>query len=180
MLPVAIAAILALSAPDYAATFEKGVTFAQFLDEAEQLKDEWQGNYDRAVVDDDTLARLETVRGAWRILVVAEDWCHDSVATVPPLARLVDASHGRLSMRIVHKDAGQDVMDAHKTPDGRAATPTIVVLDDTGAVRGAISERPAALWAYSKEHPERSSRRQWYVEDQGRHAMAEVLDMISR
>jgi hypothetical protein len=166
--------------PEYQAIYDKGIPYARFLEAATQLKNEWQENYDRAAIDDASMARVTSLKGNWRLLVVAEDWCHDSVATVPYLARLADASPGTLQMRIVNKAAGETVMDAHKTPDGRAATPTIVVLDAAGTVKGTIAERPAALWEYSKEHTERAERRQWYAADQGRHAIAEILDIIER
>jgi hypothetical protein len=185
MVPVLLA-ILSLAAPwasvtpDYTAVYAKGMPFAQFLDEATQLKDEWQGNYAHAAIDEASLARARALKGTWRLLVVAEDWCHDSVATVPYLAKLVEAVPDTLSMRIVRKADGQDVMEAHKTPDGRQATPTIVVLDAAGVVKGSITERPAALLEYSKAHPERADRHQWYADDEGRHAIAEILDMIEK
>ena len=77
---------------------------------------------------------------------MAEDACHDSLGTLPYLAKLVDASPDTLSMRVVRKSVGLPVMEAHRTPDGRPATPTIVVLDAEGGVKGVIAERPAALW----------------------------------
>jgi thioredoxin family protein len=179
----ALALLLALAwppsaAPDYAAIYAKGMTFAQFLDAAEELKSEWQENFAGAKVDEASLARAKGLKGQWRLLVVAEDWCHDSVATVPYLAKLAEAAPETIAIRIVRKVEGQPVMDAHRTPDDRAATPTIVVLAADGAVGGAISERPAALWEYSKAHWKREERRQWYADDQGRHAVAEVLDII--
>jgi Thioredoxin len=184
MIPV-LALLLALGwppspAPDYAGIYAKGITFAQFLDAADELKEEWQENFANAKVDEASRARARSLKGPFRLLVVAEDWCHDSVSTVPYLAKLADASPDTIALRIVHKDEGEAVMAAHRTPDGRSATPTIVVLDANGVVKGAISERPAALWEYWKEHWKRDERRQWYAGDQGRHAIAEILDIIGR
>jgi len=167
-------------APDYAAIYAKGMPFAQFLDEAHELKYDWTENSAHAAVDEASLARAKALTGQWRLLVVAEDWCHDSVNTVPYLAKLVDASPDTLSMRIVRTSIGQPVMDAHRTVDGRAATPTIVILDPDGVVKGAIAERPAALLAYSKQHSGQGDRRRWYADDQGRHVVAEVLDLIEK
>jgi hypothetical protein len=166
--------------PDYAAIYAGGIPFAQFLDEAEDLKDEWHGNFAKAKVEDDSLARAKALKAQWRLLVVAEDWCHDSVNTVPYVAKFVDASPETLSMRVVRKATGQPVLEAHKTKDGRAATPTIVILDPDGLVKGVISERPAALLEYAVEHSSQRDRRRWYAEDGGRHAIAEILDMIEK
>ena len=90
-------------------------------------------------------------------------------------------------MRIVSSAAGQEVKDAHQTPDGRTATPTIVVLDNRGAVKGVFIERPAALLHYIDERGEglypdqvRELRHRWYAEDKGRHAVSEILDIIEK
>src|SRR4051812_10567854 len=80
------------ASPDYAGLYAKGMTFAQFLDAAEELKSEWQENFANAKVDEPSLARAKALKAQWRLLIVAEDWCHDSVNTVPYLARLADAS----------------------------------------------------------------------------------------
>jgi Thioredoxin len=168
------------AAPDYSGFYDKGVPFARFLADAKSLKSEWDANFAGATIEDVSLARAKALKGSWRILVVAEDSCHDSLYTVPYLAKLVGASPDTLSMRIVRKAVGLPVMEAHRTPDGRPATPTIVVLDSEGGVKGAIAERPAALWEFSKEHSGRGERRQWYAEDKGRHAIAEILDLIEK
>src|SRR3954466_9261666 len=114
--------------PDYAGLYAKGMTFAQFLDAAEELKSEWQENFANAKVDGPSLARAKALKAQWRLLIVAEDWCHHSVNTGPSLARLGDASPDTIAVRVVRKAEGQAVMEAHRTPDDRTATPTIVVL----------------------------------------------------
>src|SRR3954462_5894744 len=116
----ALALLLALAwlpspAPDYAGIYAKGMTFAQVLDAAQELQDEWHANAAGATIDEASLARAKALKGQWRLLVVAEDWCHDSVNTVPYLAKLVDAAPETLAMRIVHKDEGESVLEAHRT-----------------------------------------------------------------
>ena len=168
------------AAPDYSGLYEKGVPFARFLADATSLKAEWDANFAAATIEDASLTRAKALTGSWRILVVAEDSCHDSLGTLPYLAKLVDASPDTLSMRVVRKAVGLPVMEAHRTPDGRPATPTIVVLDAGGKVKGVIAERPAALWEFSKAHSARDERRQWYADDKGRHAISEILDLIDK
>jgi hypothetical protein len=179
----ALALLLALAspssaAPDYSALYGKGVAFAPFVEYAERLKHEWEEKYAHAKIDEASIARAKALKGTWRLLVVAEDRCHDSLETVPYLAKLAEASPDTLALRIVSKREGAAVIEAHRTPDGRGATPTIVVLDAEGAVKGTLVERPAALWEFSKTHDSRNARLDWYREDQGRHAVAEILDII--
>jgi hypothetical protein len=177
----------AQGAIDYAPYYAQGITFADFLSNARVLVEEWRDNYAQATVEDETLARARALAGHWRLLVVADDSCHDSVNTLPYLAKLTELVPEKLSMRIVTSAAGQAVKEAHQTPDGRPATPTIVVLDERGVMKGVFIERPAALLHYIDEHGEglypdrvRELRHRWYAQDKGRHAVSEILDIIEK
>ena len=113
---------------DYASYYTHGITFAEFLSNAQALADEWRDTYTHATIDEQALTRARALKGHWQLLVVADDSCHDSLSTVPYLARLSEAVPDTFAIRIVSSAAGQAVKDAHQTPDGRGATPTIVVL----------------------------------------------------
>jgi hypothetical protein len=170
---------------DYASYYAQGITFAEFLTNARALADEWHGVYTHATIEDSAVTRARALKGRWQLLIVADDSCHDSVNTVPYLAKLSEAAADTLSIRIVPSAVGQAVKDAHQTPDGRPATPTVVVLDQRGVMKGVFIERPAALRQYVEEHGAgkyphevREMRRQWYQDDRGRHAISEILDIM--
>ena len=172
---------------DYVALYERGVPFAAFLERAQSHRTEWIGNFQRAKVDVDTLARAHALPERRRILVVAEDWCADSLNTVPYLGKLVDAAADRLELRVVDSTVGKPVMDANRTADGRAATPTIVILAADGKPAGAWVERPSVLqkW-YAEQKPalareellERKAK--WYADDGGKSTVAEILTILER
>jgi hypothetical protein len=63
------------------------------------------------------VTRLKRVRGGLRVLIVAEDRCADSVHTVPYIANLAAAAG--VDLRIVDRAAGEPIMSAHRTRDGR-------------------------------------------------------------
>jgi hypothetical protein len=173
--------------PDYGSLYAKGSTFADFLDRARMLRQEWLANDRQATIDESVLARARALKGRWQLLAVADDSCHDSVNTLPYVAKLSEAVPDTLSLRIVSSEVGEAVKEAHRTPDGRAATPTIVVLDERGALKGVFVERPAALLQFIEEngagkYPDqvRELRYKWYAEDKGRHALGEILDIIEK
>jgi hypothetical protein len=175
----------AQAAVDYASYYAKGITFTEFLSNARMLASEWRETNAQATNDEGALTRARALKGHWQLLIVADDSCHDSVNTVPYLAKLSEAVPDTLSIRIVSSAVGQAVKDAHQTPDGRGATPTIVVLDERGVMKGVFIERPAALRQYIDEHGAgkyphevRELRQRWYEEDKGRHAVSEILDII--
>lgn len=170
---------------DYAALFDKGVAYRDFLDAARSRRDEWLERTKAATVDDEAVTRVQRLGTRRRLLVVAEDWCGDSANTLPYLARLVELAPDVLDMRIVDSSAGRPVMEAHKTPDGRAATPTMVVLDEAGTFLAAWVERPSVLqkWYLEKENELSRSdlldqKYKWYKEDRGKSTIREIVELL--
>ena len=162
-------------------TYEGGVTFAAFLDRAERRKDQWNANYRNAVVPDALVARARAVGGSWKLLVVAVDGCSDSVNTIPYIAKLIDAVPG-IEMRIVDNEVGKGIMESHRTPDGRPATPTVILLDAAFEERGCFIERPAALRQWMADHKAKSGddglfagKMEWYDADKGVQTMTEIV-----
>lgn len=171
------------SAP-YRKLFEGGATMAQFLAAAKARREQWERNYRDAVVPDAVRAQAAGAGSGWKLLVVAVDGCSDSVNTIPFVARLVEALTG-VELRIVNSDAGRPVMDAHRTPDGRGATPTIILLDDDYDERGCWIERPRELrdWILDQKGKMKDSdlferKMAWYDRDRGQSTIREVAAML--
>jgi hypothetical protein len=177
----AAASLRPIPADSLRALYASGTTFEGFLAAASQRREQWESNYAHGSAMDATLvARARAVPGPWRLLVVAVDSCSDSVSTIPYLARLVEAVDG-LEMRIVLPEAGQGVQAAHRTPDGRAATPTVVLLDAAWDTAGCLIERPRRLRAYLAEDGEGSvyaRKMAWYARDAGHETVTQVVEML--
>lgn len=185
LLPLSVRA----QAPSFApaaldSLYQSGIPFGAFLDAAERRVDRWQANATKGPLSEDQLERVHALAGRWYLLAVAVDGCSDSVSTIPFLSHLAEASEN-ISMRIVSPEAGRSIMEARRTPDGRAATPTVLVLNTDFEEVGAFIERPAALqeWALgegSDLSSEEFSRRKfaWYDEDAGRQTVEAVLSIM--
>ena len=174
-------------APDYADLYARGVPFTEFLAKATSKRDEWRDRYRDAVVPPDLVQQARALPAKYHVLVVAEDWCSDSAQSIPYLARLVDEAPDSLEMRVINSKVGRSVMDAHPTPDGRGATPTVVLLTADGRLVGAWSERPSELEAWSIEQRRVLSQRdlhdqmaKWYAADAGKSALSEILTLLAR
>jgi hypothetical protein len=172
---------------DYAGLYAKGKTFAEFLENARARRDEWRAHYNDATVTPDLVTRMRALPDKRRLLIVAEDWCSDSANTVPYIVRLVDGAPERLELRVIDSERGRPVMEAHRTPDGRAATPVVVILAEDGRVLGAWTERPSSTqtWFLEKQKttmqkPLHDELHDWYVKDAGKTTMAEIADILSR
>jgi len=129
-------------------------------------------------------ARLRHSSRSLRLLIVAEDWCPDSVNTVPYIVKLADAAG--VETRILNRAAGGSLMDRHPAFDGRRVTPVVVVVRGEKDA-GAWVERPAALqdlfrsMADDPDKARRFGRRQaWYDADAGRTTEQELVELVER
>lgn len=170
--------------PRLEALYRSGREFVDFLETADRRRELWVRHYAEGAVPEDLLARATVLDGRWRILAIADDWCSDSVNTVPFLALLAEASDA-IELRVIDSESGHDVMEAYRTPDDRTATPTILVLDGDYDEVGCWIERPSELQAWALETRPTLDDREfltrkmaWYAEDAGRSTIREVLERI--
>ena len=146
----------------------------------------WNRNWERSTVPPELQERGRAVPGQWRLLVVAEDYCGDSANSVPYVARLGEALEN-LEVRIVDSDVGREVLERYPTPDGRGATPTMVLLDAAGTEAGCLVEQPRPLqeWWLGDglvEYPQLEDRLAvkyaWYDDDAGWSTLTEVVELL--
>lgn len=168
------------------ALFARGIPFAEFYAKAEKRRDLWERNWGWAAPPDALVARAKATGVSWKFLAVAVDACSDSVSTIPYLAKLVSMLPG-VELRIIGSDIGRAIMDAHKTPDGRGATPTVLLLDASYAERGAFIERPSELqtWILAQKGTLSDDaivtrKMQWYTDDRGLKTLEEIVVMMER
>ena len=172
---------------DYQALFAQGVTFADFLENARARRDEWRAHYNDATVSPALVTRMRALPARRHLLVVAEDWCSDSVNTVPYIARLIDGGPERLDMRLINSEIGKPIQEAHRTPDGRTATPTVVILGEDWHVIAAWTERPSSTQAWYLEKQKTTMQKPlhdellaWYAKDAGKTTVSEIADLLER
>ncbi|NNF14460.1 MAG: hypothetical protein HKN72_14625 [Gemmatimonadetes bacterium] len=166
------------------ALYRSGRSYADFLETATRRTELWHGNTGRAEdLDPTLLRRARAVEGTWYFLAVAVDSCSDSVSTIPYLAHLVAMVPG-LQMRVVDSAAGRAVMESHPTPDGRAATPTVLLLDADFDEAGCFIERPPELQTWILENSEWSGQQvyeqkmEWYDKDAGHGTVEAFVEML--
>ena len=179
--PVALQSQVSVDAP---VLFDRGQTMEQFVQGTSRQRESWIRNVAAAKIDPGMVERLRRVGRDLRLLIVAEDWCPDSVHTVPYVAAL--AAQAGVDMRIVDRGSGAAMMKRHPTPDGRGVTP-IVVLLRRGIDVGAWVERPSVLQSLFQSigtKPENArqfaQRQALYEADGGRTTVAEVVALAEQ
>lgn len=173
-----------IAADSLAEAYRNGETWSDFLVRVQVRRDLWHANWAAWSLDETQLSRARATGGPWRIFVISDQACSDSVNTIPILARLAEAQPGT-EIRLVEADVGRPWMEAHRSPDGRASTPTVLLLDEALQLRGCWVEQPkemAAFWLPTI--PAGTSRQElprkmaWYAEDAGRSTLNEFLEVM--
>ena len=120
-------------------------------------------------------------------LVLAEAWCGDPAHTLPVLAQLAGASHGRVALHVLLRSDHPDLMAAHQTNGGNSI-PKLSRRDAaTGQGLGDWGPRPAAAQALAARlHADKAlhtngiikDMNAWYEADNGRALQQELLLLL--
>lgn len=186
---VLLAASISLGAQavDYEGLWSKATPFHTFLENVRARQEAWRSRFANSAIEASALSDARALPARRRILAVAEDRCSDSAWAVPYLAKLAAAVPEKLELRVIGRAEGSRIQAKHLTPDGRRATPTIVVLDERSRFIGAWVERPAELQKWFIEQKGALGRDElheqmeaWYETDAGRSTVNEVLALLRR
>ena len=179
-----LALVQTSAGPPIERLFETADTWERFLGGVKAQRELWVRTTEGADVDPDVVERFARAAKGLQVLVVAEDWCPDSAYAVPYVAHM--AGLAGVSLRVVNRARGEFLMDAHRTTDGRMATPTVVVLRD-GVDVGAWVERPEVLQSLFRsmsDNPENArrfaDRSSWYEADRGRTVLKEIVALVEQ
>jgi hypothetical protein len=166
-----------------AAVYQDGKTWEAFLAGVDRRRELWIDTWRAATVPEHLAIRARSA-GEWRVLIITAPGCSDSANSVPVIAKLVQQTPG-LELRLIDSTIGRPWMEAHRSPDGRASTPTVLVLDSQFAVQGCWVEQPAALqeiWlpivARGAASTELDRKLDWYAADAGREILREIVAML--
>lgn len=173
----------AAPAADLNALFNQGVEWRPWFDDIRTQQNTWRQVASQVSPPNVLVDRLKAAGANLKLLVVAEANCSDSMQSVPHIAALADRAG--VPLRIVGKDAAAAAIERHRTPDGRTATPTVILLRD-GKDAGAWVERPEALqtWFIANAGLSRAERLErktaWYQWDRGGATLAEIVALAER
>jgi|SRR5690606_34697600 len=167
-----------------AVLYRTGQHWDAFYQSVDRRRELWIRNWTQARVPPHLADRAQQVGGEWKVLVITEPGCSDSANSIPYIAKLVEETPG-LEMRLTDSTAGRPWMEAHRSADGRAATPAVLVLDEQFEIRGCWIEQPVALqaiWlpivARGTMSEELETKMTWYAEDAGRETLREFVEVL--
>lgn len=109
--------------------FAQGLTVADYVARMITNRERFARLLEEAPVGPEDRDALAGLGRKIKILVITEDWCPDSLRTIPPVARLVDGLPN-VELRIFLRDANPDVMDRYLKRGQFRAIPVFAVFDE--------------------------------------------------
>jgi len=171
---------------DYRKYWNAAFSWAEYLEgEVKEHPALWNGVWERSRIPAWASEQGARLGGAWKLLVISEDWCGDASNTVPVLARLAETLPG-WELRVVKRDGHPELMDAHLT-GGSRSIPLAVLLRPDFSFAGQWGPRPAELQRFVLTEKRAGLRpvgdiyrdvRTWYARDRGETTIREVLTLV--
>ncbi len=109
--------------------FAQGLTVGDYVAQMRTNRERFARLLEEVPVTSEDREAVAGLTRKMKILVITEDWCPDSLRTIPPVARLVDGLPN-VEMRIFLRDANPDVMDQYLKRGQFRAIPVFAVFDE--------------------------------------------------
>jgi len=124
--------------------FNSGISFEEFMSHDDGAYIEKMLEiYNNIEVDDEILAKINSIHKEIKVLVFAEIWCPDCVINVPALKKICDINKA-VKMKIVPREGNEEYLNDYKI-DGKAKIPTFLFMDADFQVLGTFIEIPDVI-----------------------------------
>ncbi|MCG0275476.1 MAG: thioredoxin family protein [Thermosediminibacteraceae bacterium] len=124
--------------------YEKGIKYTEFLKKTEtKYRQEFEKHYEDLKLSQETQERIEKIAKKVFVLVFAEAWCPDCIASLPVLAKMAEINN-LIDFAILPREGYEDFLEKYKY-DGKPRIPTFIFLDEDFKELGAFVEIPQML-----------------------------------
>ena len=141
----------------------------------------------RVEISEDTIDKLQKLDNHYIWLVISEGWCGDAAQILPIINKMALESNKKIDLRIVLRDANDELMSHYLTNGGRAIPKVIVICKEAGIVRTDWGPRPKGatelMADYKKEfgiidEKIKTDLQLWYLADKGISVQKELLEIM--
>ncbi len=109
--------------------FAQGLTVSDYVAQMDTNRERFARLLTEAPVEVEDRDAIAGLGRKIKILVITEDWCPDSLRTIPPVARLVEGLPN-VELRIFLRDGNPDVMDQYLKRGQFRAIPVFAIFDE--------------------------------------------------
>jgi len=168
--------------------YEKAMTYSEYIELLDDNLPLHQLHYKKFNLSDESIDKISLLK-SYRILVITEPWCGDSLALIP-IIRKVFETRSDWELKVILRDENPDLIDQYLT-NGARAIPIFLFLDEKGTPVFKWGPRPEAAQQIFEDHREQIKRgeleknevikkiRTFYAKNRGEAASEELLDKIS-
>lgn len=111
--------------------FQKGMSYAEYVDQMTTNKDKMLSIYERYTVDEEKKAKLAQLKDLkLRAIGLTEDWCGDAMVNNPILMKMADEAG--IEVHFLLRDQNLELMDQYLTNGTSRAIPKYIFLDQAG------------------------------------------------
>ena len=137
-------------------------------------------------VHEEVSAKLKALEKEYIWLVIAEGWCGDAAQVLPVLNKMALESN-KIDLKIVFRDANDDLMSQYLTNGARAIPKLLIVDKELGKVCKHWGPRPKGasnlISSYKQQfgivdEEVKSQLQLWYLHDKGLSVQNEVVEMM--
>lgn len=127
---------------DFAAEFENGLTYADFLTKygTDEQRQRWEAVHAQVTLTSAQQSLLSGFVRQMKVLVVAGTWCGDCVNQCPIFDHFAGTAQGRIDLRFFDRDDHSDLADALSVC-GAPRVPSVLFLSEDNYVCGRYGDR---------------------------------------
>lgn len=171
------------------AQVEEGMTLSPHLLDYTKLNVQRMKRLDKTVVlEPAVLAALERLNKSLTWVVITEGWCGDAAQNVPIIAKIAEASAGKITLKLVLRDQNLELMDLYLTNGGRSIPKLICFNAETQEELGTWGPRPATAQELfyslkSKGLPKEefiAAIHNWYASDKTETMQLELAELLEK
>ncbi|MHA1203008.1 MAG: thioredoxin family protein [Candidatus Heimdallarchaeaceae archaeon] len=108
---------------------DNGITYDKFIERTPKNRDRLEKNYNSVIIPEKMRELIANISVRIRMLVFAENWCSDTVLTLPILVKLAELSEN-IDLLIVPRDDVMEEFNKYYLTEGKAKIPLILFLLD--------------------------------------------------
>lgn len=138
-------------------------------------------------VDEQLIEVIRNFPGKQCWTVITEAWCGDGAQNIPALAKIAEASDGKINFQLVFRDDNPSFMNQYLTNGGQAI-PKLIARNESGADLFCWGPRPAgasAIMQNWKANPQgvaksevMTTMHKWYIQNNHQDLMNEIRMLI--
>jgi hypothetical protein len=132
-------------------------------------------------------AKLHALNKSYIWLVLTESWCGDAAQILPILNKMALESNKKIELKLVLRDANEDLMNHFLTHKKKAIPKLIIINKETGTVLANWGPRPHGALKLIENYKEKfrtidqtvkTELQLWYLQDKGVSTQNEVMKLM--